>query len=344
MILLKTVISSFKVIIYKICIFQKYLHFFIYIDQILKNEQKEYLKILQEEHLLNDQLTKDYKNQLASTQAKLDDIQTKLDMNLLEYEKLKELHTKLESKNLQITEQKEIFRIRSEELSKNLIESENIIIELKNIMQNKEKEYVLTQKRAALDRETITTNENRWKTEIFSLKTELQSMREKETDHRSKLQQYFKELQENDEKIKFLEKSKESLELLLSELKERTSEDSKRIEEFRRNEEIVKKKEKTSEELIYKLSAQVDQLELNKTTLEQKIEGFKENYENELLKLSEDKGDRIDNIDKQYHIELEKKEEEILRMQSEMYTLKVFIKFLKFFAFLREFYRSMQKG
>ena len=109
----------------------------------------------------------------------------------------------------------------------------------------------------------------------------------------------------------------------MNEMQEKTEKDERKLAEFTRNEENIRKKEKSNEELIFKLSSEADQLKNTRAAQDKKLENLKENYENELLRINEENNERIDGLEARFKTELERKEEEVLKAQSELYSYKV---------------------
>ena len=270
-----------------------------------------------------DQKAQELSNKLGEAQAEMQELQGKLDLKNLDFDKLKENSTKLELKNQGLTEQKEAFKQKNDELVKNMVEVKNALTESKALAQKNEMDYVMNNKRFELQCENVKASELQFAKECKDLKAEILNLREKETEWREKAMHLSRENLENEEKIVGLEKEKENIEGNLNEIQDKFERNEKKIAEFTRNEEGNKKKEKSNEELIYKLSSQNDQEKMTKDSLEKKLEGLKETSEDDFLRISEENQKRIDTLELKYRTEIEKKDEEILKIQSEMYSLKV---------------------
>ena len=293
------------------------------IDQLLRTEQNEYLKVLHDEKTLNEQLTQDLKNKLAFSQAECQELQQKFDLKQVELEKLTALHTRTELKLQTISEQNSAFKQKNEDLAKHIVELQNNITELKATIHDNEKEYVLNNKKMALQTESEKMFQTQTMLEINKLKQEVQKLTEKDQENRQRILQLSKELQETTSDNEHLHREKAEMEERMNEMQEKIEKDEKKLTEFTRNEENLRKKEKSNEELIFKLSSELDQLKNTRATQDKKLENLKENYENELIRISEENNERIDGLESKFKSELERKEEEVLKAQSELYTYKV---------------------
>lgn len=289
----------------------------------MKSEQKDYLKILQEELDLNTQISKDLTNKLRTCKTELSEAHSKLEGKEFEVQELNQKLTKNELRLQELFGQREQAKMLSEELIKKIAEKENLIQELKNDSQKKEKEYLLNTTKIDLLNQEYNEWKDKYNEEVKGYRNEIALLKQKDQENLQNIQSCQRQIQESKGLTESREKEKEKVEIFIRNLTEKAEKAEQRVNELSRTEEALRKKEKSNEEMIYKISSKNDQLEISLAAIEKNYDKSKNTFENELQRISEESMRRVKEQDLKHQAEIESKEEEILKLQSELYSTKV---------------------